>query len=332
MAGLSTANPNLFEVIRQKNPSGGGLLPLIQALSLLTPFIEDATWIECNNGTFHRVNTEVALPTPSYRVINQGAAPTKNGTQQVDDTTSILPDASQIDAALIEMNGAEYRVQQVASHMMGMINKIESDVFYSSTATAPKQFEGVAPRLAASTGTPAGNQVIKCDAAAAGGDQNSVFLLGWGPRAVHMIYPKGASGPIKHTDFGKIVVDDGGGTGKKLPVWFDWFEWFPGLSVEDYRYICRLCNIDTSALSSTGTNLLEGMIKQFHQVQYRDKSVRWNYYGDRTIGTYLHLQARAGVAQSTLRIEDIGGNPVTKFLGVPFRETDGLVPTESVLA
>lgn len=331
-AAMNTANPNLFDVVRQKNPNGGGLLNLIEALSLLTPFVEDATWIECNNGTFHRINTRNVLPTPSYRVLNQGVLAKKSKTQQVDETTSILPDASKIDVALIKLNGPEYRVREVSGHMMGMINKVESDVFYSSTATAPKQFEGLAPRFAASTATPAGAQVLKADAAAAGGDQSSVFLIGWGPHAVHMVYPTGASGPIAHKDYGEVVLDDGTGSGALLPMYFDWFEWYPGLAVEDYRYACRLGNIDTSNLSSTGTSIIEGMIKQFHQVQYRDKSVRWAYYGPRTVGTFLHLQARAGVTQSTLKIEEIGGNPITKFLGIPFRETDGLVSTESVLS
>jgi hypothetical protein len=57
---------------------------------------------------------------------------------------------------------------------------------------------GLAPRLDATTATPAGAQIIKADAAAAGSDQASIVLVGWGPKGVHMIYPEGIPNAADH--------------------------------------------------------------------------------------------------------------------------------------
>jgi hypothetical protein len=53
-AALSTANPSLVDAYRERAPNGG-LLPLVKTLEQRYPFVKDATWIECNDGTQHKV-------------------------------------------------------------------------------------------------------------------------------------------------------------------------------------------------------------------------------------------------------------------------------------
>lgn len=332
VAATGTSNPTLLDVIRQQGRDGS-LLPIIESLTKLRPFLADATWIECNNGTFHRVNNRNALPAPTYRQLGQGVTGTPSRTQQLDEVTSILSDKFTVDAGLVRLNGPEYRVREVAGKLQGMMNQIEGDVFYSSVKTSPLQFHGLAPRLDSSTGTPAGNQVIKVDSSASGSDQASMYLLGWGPQAVHMIYPTGASGAILHKDLGELLVDDGSGTGASYPGFIDWFEWYPGLAVEDYRYVARACNLDISNMVYTNTEIVDASIDLLHQVQWQDSSVRWAYYAPRAIVKFLHHQAVNAVKTSTLRLDDIAGEgPVLKLNGIPVRMTDGLLTTESIVS
>jgi hypothetical protein len=88
-AALPVTLPTLYDVIRQKAP-GGGLLPIVESLTRQRPFLQDAVWLPCNNGTFHRVNSRTALPAPSYVGINEGVPPTKSTTDQVDEATCML--------------------------------------------------------------------------------------------------------------------------------------------------------------------------------------------------------------------------------------------------
>jgi hypothetical protein len=172
-------NPNLADAYRERAPNGG-LLPLVKALEQLYPFVKTATWIECNDGTRHKMLSENALPTPTYRGYNEGVAASKDKTQIVSEVTAMAASISKIDVELVNLNGPEWRARRVAQHMRGQLFDLESKCFYSSTKTSPKQFHGLFPRLDATTNTPGGNQVLKTDAAASGNDQASVALLGGG--------------------------------------------------------------------------------------------------------------------------------------------------------
>jgi hypothetical protein len=333
-AVLSAANPNLADAYRERSPKGG-LLPLVKALEQLYPFVKDATYIECNDGTRHKILSENMLPVPTYRGYNEGVAASKDKTQVVAEVTAMAASLSKIDVDLVRLNGPEYRARRVAAQMRGQLFDLESKAFYSSAKTSPKQFHGLFPRLDATTNTPAGNQVLKIDGAPGGSDQHSIALLGWGPESVYMTYPQGSAAGIQHKDMGEQVVKDSGGTNEFI-AYVDWVEMTAGFAVSNYRYVARACNIDGSALSTTGTNILDALDALYDQVEYEDSSVRWVYYMDRTLAKYARSQAKNAVKNSTLTIEMIKGTdgrmiPFTSANGIPVRRTDGLT-TEAIVS
>jgi hypothetical protein len=275
-AALSATNPNLADAYRERSPKGG-LLPLVKALEQLYPFVKDATYIECNDGTRHKILSENMLPVPTYRGYNEGVAASKDKTQVVAEVTAMAASLSKIDVDLVKLNGPEYRARRVAAQMRGQLFDLESKAFYSSAKTSPKQFHGLFPRLDATTNTPAGNQVLKIDAAPVGSDQHSIALLGWGPESVFMTYPQGSAAGIEHEDMGEQLTKDAGGT-NEFRAYVDWVQMTAGFAVANYRYVARACNIDGSALSTTGTNILDALDALYDQVEYEDTSVRWVYY------------------------------------------------------
>lgn len=327
----ATTNPTLMDLIRQRAPNGS-LLPIVESMSKLTPFLQDASWMQCNMNGFHRVNRRNVLPAPVRRRINKGVAGTKSGTQQVDEVTTKLADKSIIDVSEIKMmGGAEYRAREVAGHMMGFEQQVETDLLTGSVGSDPDGIDGIETRLNATTNTPGGKQIVLVDAAPSGGDQGSVLLVGWGPHAVHGIFPDGAPGGLNHKDYGE--VSNGGTDGTNtFPAYVDWFEWDHGLAVEDYRYVARAANVDSSAIANNGTNLIDGMITLYHRCLTADSSVRWGYYLPRFFAEFLHKQARNNTTQSTLKIEEIGGQRVTTFLGIPVRTADLMTISESIVA
>lgn len=329
-AALSTANPSLVDAYRERAPNGG-LLNLVKTLEQRYPFVKDATWIECNDGTQHKSLSETALPTPTYRGYNEGIAPQHDNGQVVADVTAMAATMSKIDVDLVKLNGPEFRTRRVAAQMRGQLFDLESKSFYSSTKTSPKQFHGILPRLDSTTGTPAGNQVLKIDASPSGSDQMSIVLLGWGQEAVHMVYPQGSAAGIEHDDLGVQVTKDAGGT-NEFRAYVDWVQVSAGIAVENYRYVARACNIDKSALAKNGTNAIEALIELLYAVEYQDQSVRWVYYAPRYLAKYLHHQARTGVTNATLTIEQIEGKPVVMANGFPIRVSDGLTVAEAIVS
>jgi hypothetical protein len=336
VTALSTTNPTLSDAYRERNPKGG-LLPIIKSLEQLYPFVKDATWMECNDGTRHKILSENALPTPTYRGYNEGVAASKDRTQVVAEVTAMAATMSKIDVDLVKLNGAEYRARRIGQHLRGQLFDLESKCFYSNFQTSPKQFHGLFPRLSATTLTPAGNQVLKIDAAPSGNDQASVALVGWGPESVYMCYPEGSTAGVDHKDMGEQIVKDAGGTNEFLG-YVDWIQMTGGFAVANYRYVGRACNIDTSAISGTGTNVLDAFDALYDQCETSDTSVRWVYYVPRTLRKYARLQAKNAIKNSTLSIEmiaDAGTGRPTPFLmanGIPVRASDGLTITESVVS
>jgi hypothetical protein len=148
--------------------------------------------------------------------------------------------------------------------------------------------------LSATTNTPAGNQIVKVDASPSGSDQMSILLVGFGAarRARHLPDRLPMVGGVKHQDFG--LVSNGGSDGTNtFPAWVDWFTWHHGIAVEDYRYLARACNIDSSAITVSGTNAIT-LITLYHRCLTADKSARWAYYVPRFLGEMLHQQAAHG--------------------------------------
>jgi hypothetical protein len=326
----SIANPTLLDAVRQQAPNGS-LLPIVESLSLLCPALNDITMLECNNGTFHRINRRTALPAPVRRRINKGVAATKSDTQQVDEVTTELADKSVIDQEIIDRNGPEYRAREVAGHMMGLEQNVESDILNGSIGSDPDGIDGLITRLALTTQTPGGTQIVKVDASPSGSDQMSILLVGYAPHGVHGIYPKGFPGGIKHQDFG--LVSNGGTDGTNtFPAWVDWFTWHHGIAVEDWRYVGRACNIDSSAISVSGTNAITPFITLYHRCLVADKSARWTYYAPRFLAEMLHQQARTAVTNSTLRIEEVAGVEIVKVMGIPLRTAEKMTITESIVS
>jgi hypothetical protein len=64
------------------------------------------------------------------------------------------------------------------------------------------------------------------------------------------------------------------------------FRWRCGLCVEDYRFLVRICNIDTSQLTvdaATGADLVRAMIKAYWMI-FDPRQVRLGWYCNRTVG------------------------------------------------
>ena len=91
----------------------------------------------------------------------------------------------------------------------------------------------------------------------------SIWLVTWGPKQIHALFPKGTQAGLKHEDFGKGWGLDGSTPQMQLPVYRDYISWKLGLAVHDWRYAVRCANIDVpTIIGGTSTfNIINALVK-----------------------------------------------------------------------
>lgn len=328
---INTGLPSLLDIIKLADPNGAAA-HIIEMLNARNAIVKDAVFVEGNLPTGHRISNRTGLPSVGWRRLNEGVTIGKSRVDQYDETCAILSGISKCDVGLAEMapgGPAAYRLSQSTPFIEAMSQEMESSFAYASIATAPEELNGIIPRLAATTG-PGGSQITLCDSDASGADQTSVLLIGWGPAAIHGIYPRGsASAGVVHTDMGEQLTTDSGGT-NQFRAFVDTYDWKVGFAVENFLYMHRVANIDAVNMAAGTSPLIDAMIEAWHGTE--SGGVRQAWYCNRAVSTYLHKVARNDVKNATLSIDTFEGKPVVTFMGVPIRQTDGILSTEDVIA
>lgn len=334
MAVIASGVATLIDVLKELAPDGSQL-DTAEILTQENEVLADMTWMEGNLITGHRDSVRTALPTPSFRAINEGVPVTKGGTTPIEETCALLEDFSQSDRELAVLSGnmAAYRLRMARPHMIGMGHKMAQTVFYGNTGVDPKSFNGLAPRYNSLSG-PTQQNII--NAGGTGSALRSIWLVGWSEGSITGIFPKGSKGGLGHEDAtspsagpgadgfpaGQAIQDANG----NLYMGFrDHWLWRCGMMVKDWRFAVRICNIDPAALTfnqASGANIQNLMIRALETIQGLT-GVRAAFYMPRTIRSYLRQQMVEKKNQF-MSYEDMGGKQVMMFGEVPVRRTDAL--------
>ena len=344
------ANLNLLDWAKRTDPDGSA--PIIaNLLSQTNEILTDATYVEGNLPTGHRVTISTGLPTVYYRALNEGIPTSKATTAQVDESCAILEARSEVDIDLAMLNGnsAEFRMGEARMFIEAMNQKMATGMFYGNPANDAKEFLGLAPRYSTLTG--AGNSVNVLSAGGADPDeQTSVWLVCWSDQSVFCPFPKGSNAGLLQEDLGRQTSFDAGGTGKRMEVLAERFQWKSGLVVKDWRYAVRIANIGATDNDSGGTitalsgtlattagvvtNIIHQMAKAVARIPNMNMG-RPAFYMNRTVFAGL---MRTALAKSTsaLSISDAitqYGTPssMLSFMGIPIRQCDSLINTEEVV-
>src|SRR5947209_6300342 len=102
MATLSTSALTLIDWAKRKDPNGK--VPMIvELLSQYNEILEDMLWKEGNLPTGHLTTVRVGLPTVTWRLLNQGVAPSKSLTAQIQEHAGNLEAWSEVDVDLAKL-------------------------------------------------------------------------------------------------------------------------------------------------------------------------------------------------------------------------------------
>lgn len=336
MAALSTQFPTLLDLAKISDPDGK-IATVVEILNQENAILEDMVWVEGNLPTGHMTTIRTGIPAPTWRRMYQGVQPNKSTTVQVTDNCGMLEAYAEVDKALADLNGASaaWRLSEERSHIEGMYQEMAQTLFFGNDGVDEAEFTGLAPRFNSTSAANAEN-VLDGGSAVGQTDNNSIWLVSWGPNTAHGIIPKGSKAGLQVTDKGQVTIEDasGGSNTGRMEAYRTHFSWSCGLTVRDWRYIVRIANIDKSTLTkdaSSGADLPDLMFQALRRLPSMGlgKPV---FYMSRDMLTFLQRQTSAKVKESTLTTSMVGGILTDMYHGIPIRRVDVLAADEARVA
>ncbi len=344
MATLAANVLTLADWAKRLDPNGK-VPSIVELLSQTNQILTDMLFMEGNLPTGHRTTVRTGLPTAAWRLLNEGVAPTKSTTAQIDEACGMLEAWSEVDKDLAELNGnvSSFRLSEAAAFIEAMNQEMAQTLFYGNSGVAPEEFTGLAPRYSTISGATNGQNIL--DGGGTGADMSSVWLVGWGANSVSGIFPKGSQAGLVHEDLGLETVEVTAGiAGNRMRAYRDRWQWKCGIALKDWRYVVRICNVDTSELAALGgaqevtdaTFLPKLMSRAIDRIPALG-GVRLAFYANRTIMSLLRVAAMEK-SSSVLAIQpglDQFGQRIQSgltVLGVPVRMCDQLTITETQIS
>lgn len=340
---MAVIGNNYFGLLDLYTRTGGdgSMTEVIEALNILNPVADDASYVECNQGTKHLTTIRTGLGSVAWGRLYQGIPQSKSTTTQVTDTTGFMERLSTIDKRLLDLakDPAAVRMSEATPALEAMAQEMQTAFFYYDTATAPERFKGLSARYGAISGNGAtGAQII--DAGGTGSANTSIWMVTWGPQQTHFIVPQGIPGGIQREDKGEQrVLDD---QNNPYYVKEELFRQHLGLTVRDWRFNGRIANIDITALRAGTVDVYSLLRKLYYQLQVRRNSRIGNggmvsagrtvIYANRDILQALDaLATNKGATDSFIRMtpDEIQGREIMTWRGLPIRETDALINAEA---
>lgn len=318
---------------------------IIELLSQTNEILDDMLYVQGNLPTGHRTTVRTGLPAATWRLLNYGVPNGKSTTAQITDSCGNLETYSVVDKDIADLNGntPEFRFSEVKAFLEGMNQQVADAIFYGNTSVTPERFMGLAPRY--NTVLPANAQTANnvIDVGGTGSTNTSLWIITWGSETIHGIFPKGKMSGLQHRDMGEWPVQDV--NGNTYQAYRDHFKWECGLTVRDWRFAVRLCNIDVTALSGgTPPDLIRALIRGLYKLpvtssmatavqksdtpSVSDSMGRTAIYCNRTLRTWLDIQA-VDKKNVLLDISEYHGKVITTFRGVPIRTCDAILNNES---
>jgi len=326
MAVLATTNLTLADLAKRKDTEGK-IAKVIEILGATNEILDDMPWLAANDGTGHKTTIRSGLPTGTWRLLNYGVQPEKSTTVQVRDGTGMLESYSEVDKALVDMSDDKpaFLLSESKAFLEGMTQNMASTVIYGDSSVFPERFTGLAPRFNLKS---AENGTNILDAGGTGSNNTSIWLICWDESIIHGIYPKGTVGGLKQEPTKQETLFDA--AGGRYEGYRTHFVWYCGLTVRDWRYIVRIANIDVPALTknaATGADLIDWMVQAIELLP-NTRMGRAVFYVNRTVRSFLRRQI-ANKSNVWLNMEEVAGNKVMTFDGIPVKRVDAILNTEA---
>ena len=342
------ASLTLADLGRRLDPSGK-VADMAELMSQCNEMQGDWPMVEGNLTTGHVVTIRTALPQGTPRRFNQGVGYTKSSAAQLTFGMMMLDAYSQIDKKLADLNGntAANREKEDVAHMEGMSQQMTGYDIYGNARTNPTTFSGLATYFNAIAAAQNGVNVFNCGGT--GNSNTSIWLVGMGDQTAYEIYPKGTKAGLTFENKGDVVPAYDSSS-RRYEAYTSYFSWNKGIAIEDWRYIIRMANIDTTTAGLAGPTPPDlfaimskavvrlptagRMVSGITKTDAPDRvapPVRLKFYCDRTSREYMDLQAIRD-KNVLLRPEDYAGRPIVNFRNIAIGVVDQILDTEATIS
>lgn len=332
MAVLDAKYPTLFDLSQRMTPEGSIETDIVEMLNSTNEILDDMVWQEGNLITGHKSTIRTGLPIPTWRKLYGGVQPSKSATRQITDNCGNLEDYSRIDRDLAMLNGnsAAWRMTEDAAHIEGISQELAETIFYGDEGVDEAKFTGLVPRFN-DPKAENGSQLI--NAGATVGTLQSIWLVVWGPQSLFGIVPKGSRSGIEMRDLGEdtVAAPDGNGLMQALTTHY---KVQAGLTVRDWRYVARICNIDVATLKAhptVGTDVVLPDLMYSAMERVQNLNGRAAFYMSRSVREKVRQQTVNLTSNSTLSMENVGGKMLMNFQGIPMKRVDALATDETAI-
>lgn len=331
MTVLASNNLTLMDLAKKMAPGDAKIAVVIEMLAQMNPILLDMPFVEGNLPIGERTTVRTGLPSVFWRLLNAGVQPSKSKTAQVDESCGMLEAWAEVDVALANLSNdvSQFRLDESSSFLEAMAQEFASTLFYGNSSLAPEEFNGLSVRYGDLSAANAQNII---DGGGTGSDNSSIWLIGWGDKTCRGIYPKGTQAGVQHKNLGEQTIENAGGvSGARMRVFQDQFIWNGGLTLKDWRYVARGCNIDISNLvaNSSAADLPAIMTKMTHRI-HNLEACKPVFYMNRSLFQYLDLQRVDNVKTGGgITWQEVDGKPVPFFRGIPIKKCDALLETEA---
>jgi hypothetical protein len=347
---MATGAPfTIIDLARRTDPTGDAA-DVAELLSQANEIYDDIVWKEGNTNTGHVYTVRTSIPPGWWRYIGQGVPTSKSTTAQGRINCGMLEDQFTLDRKILEMAEDQntFRYEEDNAHLEGMSQTIAKTFFYGNATSNPAQFTGLSAFYNTVSTATAYNAANVFDGGGTGSNNTSLWIVGWSPRSIYGVFPKGSAAGLKlePLDFTQLAYDS---LGNPYRAAVTWFKQEAGLCVEDWRWGTRLCNLDVTGAGLGGATpydifaTLSKMVlrlpkagRKISNVTETDAKsemgmvVRPAIYANRTLRGFMDIQA---IRDKNVLItpENPAGYPTETYRGVPIRIMDQLSNSETRL-
>lgn len=319
------------------SPDGKRVLPLLDVMDKMgvPMFLQDVPFFESNAGLKHRISRTTSRPGSTRRLFYQGVAKSTTQSQVIWEPLVLFEQRSGVDEDEVDTitNGNELRRMKDMPHAAGILDDFVYDMFNSDRANGAEYIDGFAPRLNSISNPEQGAGTIPYvwDNGGTGSDLSSIYIVEYGPTAVHGVYPSGGTvrggGPfgMRIVNKGKEVTDDSDDSTKKYYEYVTQFKFWFGMVVNDDWKIARIANIekDPTSAKALDDNLI---IKALNHGKFNPGTTRM--YTNPFITTQIDIRAK-DKGNVTWDVMEVFGRPVSQIQGIPLRKLDDTILTAS---
>jgi hypothetical protein len=308
-----------LEVARRlSNPDA---FTIIETMSMTNTMLQELPAVQANDGTVHTSLKRLSYPGGEHRIYDRGVGAKASQTEVQKDIITILEAFSDVDEALARHSGnpAGLYQSEASAFLAGMGLDQADDLVYGNHAAKPEEINGLAVRLPA-----IGSHCL--DFGGTGPALTSVYLVAAGPKACHLIYPKGSSSAgVSREDLGVSRVQDKNNAEKTYMAHTDHFTAEYGIAVEHPDAVFRIANVPVDLTPAQRKDLIELVLR--YQKRLTKGIVNTVLFANADLVYQIERAGRE--AQYVVFPEtDPWGKAVASINGLRIREQDAILSAE----